>query len=85
MSEAIQVAVISGLFVAVPSVIATMMSNNKTNALMNYRMDQLEKKQDKYNNVIARTYELEKQAKVFNEQIKVANHRIEDLEKIEHE
>lgn len=85
MTEAVQIAIISGLFVGVPSVIATMMSNNKTNALMNYRMDQLEKKQDKYNNVIVRTYELEKQSRVLNEQMKVANHRIDDLEKIEHE
>lgn len=85
MSEAVQVAVVSGLFVAIPSVIATIMSNNKTTTLMNYRMNQLEKKQDKYNNVIARTYELEKQSRVLNEQMKVANHRIDDLEKGEHE
>ena len=80
MSDTVLVAIISGVFVGVPSVIATILSNNKSNALMNYRLDQIEEKQDKYNNVIARTYELEKQANVFEEQIKVANHRIQDLE-----
>ena len=42
--------------------------------LTNYRLSQLEKKVDKHNSVIERTYILE-------EKMKVANHRIEDLEK----
>lgn len=42
--------------------------------LMNYRLEQLEKKVDKHNSVIERTFILE-------EKMKVANHRIEDLEK----
>lgn len=42
--------------------------------LTNYRLEQLEKKVDKHNSVIERTYILEGQ-------MKEANHRIEDLEK----
>lgn len=42
--------------------------------LTNYRLSQLEKKVDKHNSVIERTYILE-------EKMKVANHRIDDLEK----
>lgn len=42
--------------------------------LTNYRIGQLEKKVDEHNSVIKRTYVLE-------EQVKVANHRISDLEK----
>lgn len=34
------------------------------------------------NSVIERTYELEKRAALVTEQIKVANHRIDDLEHI---
>ena len=45
-----------------------------------YRIDQLEKKVEKHNNVIERVYALEKQEAVIEEEIKVANHRIEDLE-----
>jgi len=40
----------------------------------------LETKQDKHNSTIERTYLLEKQQGVLSEQMKVANHRIEDIE-----
>ena len=46
-----------------------------------YRLEQLEKKVDKHNTVIERTYKLEETQAVMEEQIKVANHRIADLEK----
>lgn len=48
--------------------------------LTNYRIEQLEKKVDKHNNVIDRVYKLEQQDAVTQEEIKVANHRISDLE-----
>lgn len=47
------------------------------------RIEQLEKKVDKHNQVIDRVYKLEKQDAVHNEEIKVANHRIEDLERLQ--
>ena len=46
-----------------------------------YRIEQLEKKQDKHNAVIERTYRLEKEVELQAEKIKVANHRIDDLER----
>lgn len=49
--------------------------------LSNYRIEQLEKKVDKHNNLIERVYELEKKQHVTDEKISVANHRIDDLEK----
>ncbi len=48
--------------------------------LTNYRIGQLEKKQEKYNNLIERTFKLEERIEVVDEKIKVANHRLEDLE-----
>lgn len=48
--------------------------------LLTYRVDQLEKKVDKHNNVIERVYKLEQEQAVTDEMMKVANHRIEDLE-----
>lgn len=48
--------------------------------LVNYRIEQLEKKVDKHNQVIERVYLLEKRDAVIGEEIKVANHRISDLE-----
>ena len=52
--------------------------------LTNYRIEQLEKKQDKHNEVIERVYHLEQHDAVVYEEIKVANHRIEDLEREVH-
>jgi hypothetical protein len=46
--------------------------------LIEYKIDKLV---DKHNSVIARTYKLEQDYAVVAEQIKVANHRIEDLER----
>lgn len=44
------------------------------------KLTEIEKKQDKHNNLIERTYKNEKDISVIKEQIKVENHRIEDLE-----
>lgn len=48
--------------------------------LSNYRIEQLEKKVDKHNSIIERTYKIEQHNAVIDEEIKVANHRIDDLE-----
>lgn len=51
-----------------------------SNRLTNYRIEQLEKKVEKHNNVIERVFELEKDKAVFEEEMKVVNHRVSDLE-----
>lgn len=48
--------------------------------LTNYRIAQLEEKVNKHNNLIERTYKLEEQMEIEKERMKVANHRIDDLE-----
>ena len=53
--------------------------------LTNYRIEQREKKVEKHNNLITRTYKLEQEFAVMDEKVKVANHRIDDLEDLEHE
>ena len=50
------------------------------NKLTNYRIEQLEKKVEKHNQVVDRVYILERQEAVMEEEISVANHRISDLE-----
>ena len=55
-------------------------SNKKSTALISYRLEQLEKKVDKHNQVVERTYKLEEQEAVLEEKMRVADHRIEDLE-----
>lgn len=49
--------------------------------IVNLKIDTLSDRVEKHNNVIERTYALESETKVITEQIKVANHRIDDLEK----
>lgn len=49
--------------------------------MLKYQLSELAKHVEKHNNVIERTYELEKRTELQEEKIKVANHRLEDLEK----
>lgn len=49
------------------------------------KLGSLEAKQDKHNGVIERTYCLERDVSVIKEQIKVENHRIDDLEEAQHD
>lgn len=49
--------------------------------MVEYKLSELSKHVEKHNNVIERTYELEKRTELQEEKIKVANHRIDDLEK----
>lgn len=76
--------IISGIISAGTAIIVCVITQTtqarKTEALLSYKLDELTKRVDKHNNVIERTYKLEEQTAVQEEQIKVANHRIEDLE-----
>lgn len=72
---------ISGFVAIVVCVFTQVFQNSKTRALLEYRLMELEKKQDKHNDVIERTYKLEEASALHEEKIKVANHRIDDLEK----
>ncbi len=77
MSETIIVAILSFSGTVIGSLFGVLTANKLTN----YRIEQLEKKVEKHNNVIERVYRLEQQNAVEEEEIKVANHRIDDLER----
>lgn len=49
------------------------------NKLVNYRLQELEKKVEKHNQVIERVYKIEQHEAVIDEEIKVANEKIADL------
>ena len=51
--------IIVGIITAVASLLGVYISNRKSAALISYRMEQLEKKVEKHNNVIERVYRLE--------------------------
>ena len=76
MSETIIVALIA--FAGTLS--GSFLAQRKSTALIAYRLEQLEIKVGRHNNLIERTYNLEKRCDLQDEKMKVANHRIEDLE-----
>lgn len=76
MSDVIIVALIS----FAGTILGTLGGILAANKLTTYRIEQLEKKVDKHNNLIDRTYKLEKAVAVMGETVSVANHRISDLE-----
>lgn len=76
MSETVIVAIISltgTLFGTLGGIVAS-------GKLTGYRIDRLEEQVKKHNNLIERVFKLEERGAVIDEQIKVANHRIDDLE-----
>lgn len=56
---------------------------SRNQAIMELKIDNLEKKQDKHNNLIERTYKLEKDSEVLKQALTAADRRIGDLEKHE--
>lgn len=61
---------------AMGSFVAALISNK----VWQYRIEQLEKKVEKHNNLVERMYKVEEKEELIEERIKVANHRIDDLE-----
>ena len=62
------------VIVEIISLLGTLLGSFGGTQLVKYRIEQLEKKVEKHNSIVERTYILE-------EKVKVANHRIEDLER----
>lgn len=73
----IVVAVITGLFALAGTIISNAVNHSKTI----YRIEQLEKKQDKHNSLIERMYCVEKAITVLEERQKVVNDEIADLKR----
>lgn len=76
MSDIVIVALITGSF----SFFGSWLLNNKTLAIIQERIGVLEKKQDKHNQLIERTYNLEKDVDIAFERIK---ENAEDIDKLE--
>lgn len=76
MSDAIIVALI-GLVGSGAGAFGGILISSK---LTQYRLEQMEKKVEVHNGVIDRVYKLEERTEIQEEKIRVANHRIEDLE-----
>ena len=73
-------AIISALIALAGSVIGTFAGVLTSSKLTEYRLKELEKKVEKHNNLVERMFILEDRINVHEEKIRVANHRIDDLE-----
>ena len=65
MGESIIVALITGAL----SLLGVYLANRKSAALMEYRLEQLEKKVDKHNNLVERMYAVEEENKLQSQMI----------------
>ena len=87
MTEGVIIAIITAGLSLIGVIITVLFGNKKTQQnikeqgdLTLYRIEQLEKKQDKHNTLIERMYKVEEDIGIIKEKIKVEDHRIEDLE-----
>lgn len=76
MSETVIVALIS----LVGTLFGTFAGIITSGKITNYRIAELEKQVEKHNNLIERTYSLEKRETLSEEKLKQIEHRIETLE-----
>ena len=65
--ETIITAIISGVCVAIPSILATISANKRQNDLVIYRINELDEKVHKHNNLIERMYDVESRVRVLEE------------------
>lgn len=73
-------AVIVGGLAFLGTLAGAYMANKKQTAVMAYRLEELKKKVDKHNQVIERTYALEKEMDVVKVKLKETDRRVGDLE-----
>ena len=74
MTETVVTALISGGVTLLVCLLTNHYQQSRVMAILQVKLEELARQVDKHNSVIERTYRLE-------EKIKVANHRIDDLER----
>jgi len=70
MQTAVITSLISGLCVAIPSIIATISSNKKNNELVLFRINELDEKVHEHNNLIDRMYKVENRVTLLEDNIR---------------
>ena len=64
------IAIVSGLCVAIPSVIATITTNRKSSAITDLKIEELTKKVNQHNNLIDRMYHVETRVTVIEDELR---------------
>ena len=65
--ETVITAVISGLCVAIPSIVSTILTNKRNSDLIVYRINELDQKVHEHNNLIDRMYKVENRVTLLEE------------------
>lgn len=73
--------VIVGALALIGTLVGSLAGIRASNKVVDLRLKSLEEKVNKHNNLIERMAKAEQAQAVFEEKIRVANHRIDDLEK----
>lgn len=73
--------VIVGALALAGTLVGSLAGIRASNKVVDLRLKSLEEKVNKHNNLIERMAKAEQAQAVFEEKIRVANHRIDDLEK----
>lgn len=81
MTESIIVAIITGVL----TLVGVLISNSRSDAVQNERIEQLRSEVKKHNNLIERVFHLESRADRHDDEFKRVNARLTDLEKEERE
>ena len=78
MTETVVTALITGGVTLLVCLLTNHYQQSRVMAILQVKLEELARQVDKHNSVIERTYRLEESVE---EKIKVANHRIDDLER----
>lgn len=70
-----------GIIIAILSLAGTFLGTFSGIKLISYRLEQLERKVEKHNNLVERQYNIEKITAVLSEDIKAVDRRLADLER----
>lgn len=81
MGEAVITAIITGVL----TLVGVIISNSRSDAVQNERIEQLKAEVKKHNNLIERVFHLESRADRHEDEFKRVNARLTDLEKEERE
>ena len=73
----------SEILIALLSLTGTFIGSYSGIRLMSYRIEQLERKVEKHNNVIERMYRLEDRSGHQDDKIRTVEQRLDDLERID--
>lgn len=74
--------IVTSIIVSAATLLGTMLTVWSGSKLTAYRIEQLEKRVNEYNNTKLRMYDAEKKQEVDENRLKVCEHRLSDIEEV---